>query len=153
MKRIICCSLVTMALAYLLVVSEPANAIEDRPAATVQFRSKVNDQAFCTGYQVFQNLFVTEARCLAAVDGKIKAIDKVDFTDEGLQEVEVFPIRRFGLNATSDNVLFLRSLVRFARDDEEGAAGATHKPANHTSGAGTLLGSGFLMVTVLVLGV
>lgn len=53
--------------ATLLLLSGPAaqaGPIEDRPAvATVQFRS-LFDNSVCTGYQVFNNLFVTEARCL-----------------------------------------------------------------------------------------
>lgn len=71
----------------------------------------------------------------------------MDFTENGLQIVETFTMRRSGLNSSMDSVLFLKSLVRFARDDEEAGAGVTDKPVNKTSGAGTLLGNGFMLAT------
>ncbi|KAL1396715.1 hypothetical protein pipiens_002625 [Culex pipiens pipiens] len=155
MKRFVCCTIVSVALACLLFGLDPTNATteDSQRVTTVQFRSKADYLELCTGYQVFPNLFVTEARCLTGQNGKINDFNEVDFTEDGLQTVEFFPMRRSEMNSSVDSVLFLKSLVRFARDDEEAGAGVTDKPVNKTSGAGTLLGNGFMIATVLMLGV
>ncbi|EDS33732.1 hypothetical protein CpipJ_CPIJ010091 [Culex quinquefasciatus] len=139
--------------ATLLLLSGPAaqaGPIEDRPAVnTVQFRS-LFDNSVCTGYQVFNNLFVTEARCLDTEASTINGMYNLDFENEGLQEIEAFAMKP----VDEKNVLIMRKdveshrrLVRSGRQDE-----ATTAHPHTTAGAGfreanvTLMGATLLML-------
>uniref|UniRef100_A0A1Q3FTQ3 Putative conserved secreted protein n=1 Tax=Culex tarsalis TaxID=7177 RepID=A0A1Q3FTQ3_CULTA len=144
---------VAATVALLLVSGVPtaqAGPIEDRPAVnTVQFRS-LFDNSVCTGYQVFNNLFVTEARCLDTDNSAINAVYNLDFENEGLQSVEAFAMNPID----EKNVLFLkkdaephRRLVRAGRQDDEHSTAHPHT----TAGAGFRDGNVSLMGATLLL--
>ncbi|XP_055600759.1 uncharacterized protein LOC129749728 [Uranotaenia lowii] len=68
----------------------------------IQFRSKVNSEDVCTGYQIHKNWFVAPGSCLGRTVEDFAANRELEIVGQGTQSVQVFGLRPNGLSPQGD---------------------------------------------------